>query len=106
MVPLRWRRTNLSRRSSRNAIKLVIPGHREAMSYDVQLRIIARARSAPRNDEKSVPVFRAVARTTSELSLLPRHDARGEDGFEMFGAVAVGVLEVFVGDAAQLPAQF
>src|SRR5882672_6807300 len=38
--------------------------------------------------------------------LLRRHDARGEDGFEVFGTVAIGVSEVFVGDAAQLPAQF
>ena len=35
-----------------------------------------------------------------------RHDARRQDRFEMFGAVAIGVGEIFVGDAAQLPAQF
>jgi hypothetical protein len=34
------------------------------------------------------------------------HDARGEDGFEVLGTVAIGVGEEFVGEAAQLPAQF
>src|ERR1700731_5230891 len=39
-------------------------------------------------------------------SSLPRRDGWGEDGFEMLGAVAVGVSEKFVGDAAQPSAQF
>src|SRR6266404_4526769 len=37
---------------------------------------------------------------------LPRHDARCEDRFEVLGTVAIDVQEVFVGDAAQLSAQF
>src|ERR1700704_7053739 len=46
-------------------------------------------------------------RRAKELCLsIPRHEAWAEDRFEVFGAVAVGVGEVFVGDAAQLPAQF
>src|SRR6266404_570817 len=40
------------------------------------------------------------------LCLLPGHDARCEDRFDVVWTVAVGVQEIFVGDAAQLAAQF
>ena len=49
-------------------------------------------------------VVEAAARSYDLL--IRRNDARRQDGFEMFGAVAVDVGEIFVGDAAQLPAQF
>ena len=49
-------------------------------------------------------VFEPDARMLAQS--IPRHDARREDRFEMLGPVAIGVSEIFVGDAAQLPAQF
>ena len=38
-------------------------------------------------------------RTHNVWELLARHDARREDRFEMFGAIAIDVHQVFVGDA-------
>ena len=55
--------------------------------------------------ERRIPRPASRTRMTCGASIR-RHDARGEDGFEVLGAVAVGVGEVLVGDAAQLPAQF
>ena len=49
---------------------------------------------------RGVPAFAG----TTNLSIR-RHDAGRENGFEMFGALAIGVHQIFVGDAAQLPAQ-
>src|ERR1700761_1782564 len=48
--------------------------------------------------------WRAFAHATIYV-LLAWHDARREDRLEMFGAIAIDVHQVFVGDAAQLAAQ-
>ena len=62
------------------------------------------ASSQQRRQRLWVPAFAGTTLRGFRLRSIPRRDAWRQNGFEVFGAVAVGVHQEFVGDAAQLAA--